>query len=172
MPFIGRAKNYMSSILFLFCRIKFLRHDVLLPKISNFFTYPTCMLASCIVWKEIVIVAAIHHCADTPLFHIAGAMGFDSGLLGLSQGREEESPDVSEPGFDPGMRKTRRRQGGGETSPRAFNTGKGRRSTRCVTFRRSRPVLRAATSGRRRDVAAETQKTQGGGESLLIRYQL
>ncbi|WP_170558615.1 hypothetical protein [Ruegeria atlantica] len=40
------------------------------------------------------------------------------------QGREEESPDVSEPGFEPGMRKTRRRQGGGETSPRAFNTRK------------------------------------------------
>ena len=39
------------------------------------------------------------------------------------QSREEESPDVSKPGFDPGMSKTRRRQGGGETSPRAFNTG-------------------------------------------------
>jgi len=44
-----------------------------------------------VIWKEIVIVTAIHHCADTPLFHIAGAMGFDGRLLGFGQGGEEES---------------------------------------------------------------------------------
>ncbi|WP_170360289.1 hypothetical protein [Ruegeria arenilitoris] len=43
------------------------------------------------------------------------------------QGREEKSPDVSEPGFDPGVCKSRRHQGGGEVSPRAFNIKAGRR---------------------------------------------
>jgi len=41
------------------------------------------------------------------------------------QSREEESPDVSVPGFDPGIRKSRRRQGG-DRRRRALSTpGKG-----------------------------------------------
>ena len=84
---------------------------------------------------------------------------------------------MSVPGFDPGIRKSRRCQGGGEapprafnikagrrralmylhpglipvfvrrgdvreeeTSPRAFNTGKGRKNTRCVSARLLGPV--------------------------------
>ncbi|MED6313739.1 MAG: hypothetical protein VX704_01750, partial [Verrucomicrobiota bacterium] len=60
-------------------------------------TNPTCVLPSSagsvslysVVWKEIVIVTAIQHCPDSPLFHIASAVGFYSGLLGTGQGWEE-----------------------------------------------------------------------------------
>ncbi len=56
------------------------------------------------------------------------------------QGREEKRPDASEPGFSPGICKDAATSGRRKTSPRSFNTGKGRRSTRCVSVRHPGPV--------------------------------
>ena len=88
----------MTPILLFFLGIELLRHDILFPKSGCNFTYPTCVLSSParfvsfdgVIREVIIIVTAIHHCTNAPLFHVAGAVGLDGGLLGFCQSGQQQ----------------------------------------------------------------------------------